>query len=91
MGLARVRLTDSAHVVVRAANGAATFSSDADRLVIDNRGGVGTFEIQIPRSAPRVEVLVNGARRYLKEGDRVTVNEPAEEPGVYAIPLSRAP
>lgn len=90
-GVARVRLADSAHVVVRAPNGAATFSSDADRLVIDNRGGTATFEIRIPRSARRVEILVNGTRRYLKEGDRVAANESRDEAGVHTIPLSRAP
>lgn len=70
-GEARVRLTDSAEVVVRAPNGAATFSSDVDRLVIDNRGGTGTFEIQIPRSAARVEIIVNGEGRF--RVDRATV------------------
>ena len=90
-GVARVRLADGGHVEVRAPNGAATFSSDADRLVIDNRGGAATFEIQIPRSAPRVEILVNGTRRYLKEGDRVAANESSEETGVHTIPMSRAP
>lgn len=88
-GGAHVRLTDSAEVVVRAPSGAATFSSDADRLVIDNRGRTGTFELQIPRTAPRVEILVDGTRRFLKEGGRITANEVRGAPGVYAIPLSR--
>jgi hypothetical protein len=84
-----VWLTDSAQVVVRAPGGAATFSSDADRLVIDNRGGTGTFEIQIPRTAPRVEILVDQIRRFLKEADRITANELPGAQGLYAIPLSR--
>lgn len=88
-GDARVRLTDSAEVVVRAPSGAATFSSDADRLVIDNRGGTGTFEIQIPRAAPRVEILVDGTRRFLKEDDRITADELPGAQGRYAIRLSR--
>lgn len=88
-GHAHVRLTDSTEVVVRAPSGAATFSSDADRLVIDNRGRTGTFELQIPRTAPRVEILVDGTRRFLKEGGRITANEVRGAPGVYAIPLSR--
>ena len=87
-GDAHVRLTDGAEVVVRAPSGAATFSSDADRLVIDNRGGTGTFEIQIPRTAPRVEIVVDRTRRFLKEADRVTASEGPAAPGVYAIPLS---
>jgi anti-sigma factor RsiW len=86
-GYAHVRLTDSAEVVVRAPSGAATFSSDADRLVIDNRGGTGTFEIQIPRTAPRVEILVDGTRRFLKDGGRITANQVPGAPGLYSIPL----
>lgn len=86
-GEVRVRLTDSPNLVVRAPSGAATFSSDADRLVIDNRRGTATFEIQIPRTVPRVEIVVDGMRRFLKEGDRITANEPGA-PGLYVIPLS---
>jgi hypothetical protein len=87
-GEARVSLTDGAEAIVRAPSGAATFSSDADRLVIDNRGGTGTFEIQVPRAAPRVEILVDAMRRFLKEGDRITANEPPGAPGLYVIPLT---
>jgi hypothetical protein len=82
-----VRMTDSTQVVVRAPSGSATFSSDADRLVIDNGAGSGTFEIDLPRSAPRVEISVRGMRRFLKEGHRVTGNTRPDAAGVYAIPL----
>jgi hypothetical protein len=88
-GDAFVRLTDGAEVVVRAPSGAATFSSDADRLVIDNRGGTRTFEIQIPRTAPHVEILVERMRRFVKDADRIKANELPGEPGLYAVPLSR--
>lgn len=71
-GQAEVSLTDGAEVVVRAPIGAATFTSDVDRLVIDNQGSPATFEIQIPRTAPRVEIRVAGDRIFLKEGSRVT-------------------
>jgi anti-sigma factor RsiW len=71
-GSARVSLTDSADVVVRAPVGAATFASEADRLVIDNKDSRASFEIRIPRGAPRVEIRVAGARRFLKVGPAVT-------------------
>lgn len=87
-GTARVRLTEGREVVVRAPSGAATFSSDADRLVIDNRGGTGAFEIQIPRTAPRVEILVDQTRRFLKDADHITANELPDTTGLYAIPLT---
>src|SRR5881397_793977 len=71
-GQAQVRLTDGGEVVVRAPTGAATFTTDADRLVIDNRGSSATFEIQIPRAAPRVEIWVKAVRVFLKEGAHLT-------------------
>lgn len=70
---ADVILTDSAEVVVRALTGAATFTSGADRLVIENAGSGATFEIQIPRAAPRVEILVGETSILLKAGEHITV------------------
>jgi hypothetical protein len=86
-GTARVRLTDSAELVVQAPNGAGTFSLDTDRLVIDNRGGASTFEIQVPRATPRVEILVDGARRLLIERGTVASNAILPVNAVYTIPL----
>jgi len=86
-GTVRVRLTDSAQMVVRAPSGAGTFALDADRLVIDNREGRGTFEVDVPRSAPRVEIVVGEMRRFLKDHDRVAANGPPDTTGVYVIPL----
>lgn len=71
-GRVRVSLTDGAEVRVRAPIGAATFTSDVDRLVINNQDPSATFEIEIPRAAPRVEIRVVGTPIYLKEGSRVT-------------------
>lgn len=71
-GHAQVSLTDAVDVAVRAPSGAATFTADVDRLVIDNSGSAATFDIQIPRAAPRVEIRVAGVRVFLKEGPRVT-------------------
>jgi hypothetical protein len=73
-------------VVVRARQGAATFTSELDRLVIDNRGAASTFEIEIPRSAPRVEVRISQDRIYLKEGERTSPLSPSSP--IYAAPLT---
>jgi len=80
VGAAQVSLTDGAEVVVRAPLGAAMFTADADRLVIDNTGSQASFEIEIPRTAPRVEIRVGQDRTFLKEGTRVT--------GSLAFPLT---
>lgn len=55
-GFAAVSFTDGVEVVVRAPTGAATFTLDRDRLLIDNIGRGDTFEVEIPRSAAAVEL-----------------------------------
>ncbi len=87
-GQAQVSLTDGAEIVVRAPIGAATFTSDVDRLVIDNGGSSATFEIQIPRAAPRVEIQVAGDRILLKVGSRVMTEQSTEREGQYLLPLT---
>lgn len=87
-GQAQVSLTESAAVVVRAVTGTATFTSDADRLVIDNRAGPpAAFEIEIPRAARLVEIRVEGSRIFLKQGSRVTTAGSANPRGVFLLPL----
>jgi anti-sigma factor RsiW len=88
---ARVSLTDGAEVVVRAPSGAASFTSDAERLVVDNHGSGATYEIEIPRTAPHVEIRVGGNRIFLKEGSRVVTRTPAEDGEHYLLPLAPTP
>jgi hypothetical protein len=87
-GQAQVSLTDGDQVVVRGPIGAATFTSDADRLVVNNHGSPATFEIQIPRAAPQIEIRVEGDRIFLKEGSRITTPKSVEGPGPYLLPLT---
>lgn len=86
-GRARVSLTGGAEVTVRAPGGAARFTSAADRLLIDNLGSGATFEIEIPRAAPRVEITVAGQRIFLKQGERVAAARSADGEGKYLVGL----
>ncbi len=86
-GTVIVSLLDGNDVVVRARNGAATFGSDVDRLVVNNRGSSASFEIEIPRHAPRVEIHVGGRRVFLKEGSRITTAASLDARGRYLISL----
>ena len=86
-GWAQVSLTDGGEVVVRALNGAATYTSDDDRLVIDNRGSAASFEIEVPRVAPWVEIRVDRVRVFLKDGPRVTTRQAPDTLGRYLLPL----
>jgi hypothetical protein len=89
-GQARVSLTDGAEVTVRAPSGAARFTSAPDRLLIDNQGSGATFEIEIPRAAPRVEIRVAGKGIFLKQGERVAAPHSPSVEGRYVIRLSLA-
>ncbi|MCI0372756.1 MAG: hypothetical protein L0214_15595, partial [candidate division NC10 bacterium] len=81
-----VSLTDAGEVTVRAPAGAVTFTSDSELLSIHNPEASASYALEIPRSAPRVEIQVAGARIFLKEGDRVTAAAPPAE-GLYRLPL----
>jgi hypothetical protein len=86
-GSARVSLTDGEEVVVRAPRASASFTSTAKGLVIANTGTAATFEIEIPRSAPRVEIRVGDRRILLKLGGRVVADAKQETGGHYTLAL----
>jgi hypothetical protein len=89
--LGRVALSDGAEVVVRSPAGAATFTSDAGRLVIAGSGAPDTFAIEIPRRARRVEIRMGGAQVFLKDGERIHTRATRLANGAYEIPLTRPP
>lgn len=87
-GEIRVSITEDSDVFIRTATGAATFSSDAGRLVIDNKRSSAAFDIGIPRAAPRVEIRVDGIRVFLKQLASITAVARENGEGRYVLPLS---
>jgi len=90
-GEIQVTLVDGAEVQVRAPIGAATFTSGTDRILVDHPTSGAVFEVSIPRSAPRVEIQVDGRRVFLEEGGAVTTAAPAGAGANYILPLVAAP
>jgi hypothetical protein len=88
-GVAVVSLTDRADIAVRAIGGAATFTSDVDRLSIDNVGSSARFQIEIPRRAPFVEIRVGRHRVFSKEGLRVITGARRDSDDRYLVPLAQ--
>jgi anti-sigma factor RsiW len=80
-------LTDADEVVVRAVTGAATFSSDVDRLLVRGAGTAG-FEILIPRSAPWVDVLAGDTLVFRKQAARLVTQARPGADGRYPLILS---
>ena len=88
-GEARIALADAGDIEVRAPVGAVTFAAGASRLVIENAGSRVSYEILIPRSAPRVEIRVAGVTVWRKDGTRIESDYSAGPDGVSRIPLAR--
>jgi hypothetical protein len=84
---ARVTLTDKMQVIVRSSQGTASFTSSAVGLQVDNFAVGANFEIEVPRSAPRLEILVAGTRIFLKEGAQVSTIPQADADGGFSIPF----
>ncbi len=84
---ARVTLTDKTQVIVRASQGTASFTSSAAGLQVDNFAIGANFEIEVPQSAPRLEILVAGSRIFLKEGAQVSTTPRADADGGFSIPF----
>jgi len=86
---AHVSLTDGEDVVVRAPVGAAAFTSNDDRLVIENARSSATFEVEIPRTAPHVEIRIAGKPAFTKDGARIVARSATQSGNAYNIPLVR--
>jgi hypothetical protein len=88
-GMVTLRVTDGPDVVVRAVHGSAAFRTDVARLTIANEGSTADYEIEVPRNAPWVEVLVSGRRVLLKHDTLVDSPIARRDRGAYVLPLHR--
>jgi putative zinc finger protein len=88
-GIASLSLTDGSEVQVHAPPGAATFSSAPGRLEIDVRDVSAPFVVELPRSAPWIEIRADETPLFLKTGSRVTTEGPAESGDRYTLRLER--
>jgi hypothetical protein len=85
--VASVSFSDGDQVVVRAQPGVAHFTLEPDRVLVAMRGTHDTVTIEIPRSAPRVELLAGRTRLLLAERGRATSPAAADSLGRYRLPL----
>jgi hypothetical protein len=79
-GGVRISLTDEGDVLVRGPSGAANFTSEPERLVIHNENSTKSFEIAVPRRAPRIEIRVGDRMIFLKEGSLLSPEAPSVIP-----------
>lgn len=84
-GRVRIALTDGPRIVVRAPPGTRRFTSEPDRLVVEGLGENGTLSLSVPRDTRRIQVVVEGATVFLKNGNRITTSILAPEPDVWEL------
>ena len=85
-GEIRVTMTDGTDLVVRASTTGPSFTSNPDRLVIDNRHSTADFDIAVPRTAPRLEIRIGERRVFVKHGTEITTA--AQDSAPFRIPLT---
>ncbi len=90
-GRATVWVTEGRDVIVRAANGVATFTSGVDGLTVNNPNSSADYEIELPRSARRIEIRVGSRSLLLKENGRIVASTEADSAGRYRVDLSQTP
>lgn len=79
-GEIRVTLTDGPDLVVQARSAGPSFTSNPNRLIIDNRQSAADFDIAVPRSAARVEIRIGERRVFVKAGSEITTATPFHAP-----------
>jgi hypothetical protein len=85
-GSANLSLTQGEEVVVRSLDGA-NFHSDVDRLLVESKTPGAKFEVEIPRSAPSVEIRVGGRVVFRKDSSRIVTSAPISKDGSYRLVL----
>lgn len=88
-GLASLSLTDGSEVRVHAPPGAATYSCVPGRIEIEVRDVSAPFVVQVPRSAPWVEIRADETSLFLKEDSRITTSSPPGPGDRYTLRLGR--
>jgi anti-sigma factor RsiW len=86
----RIDLTDGSDVQVHGPAGAAAYTSSAGYLLIRGRDSSAVLDVQIPRTAPWVEIRAQDERVFLKEGPRVTTGG-SRMGDRYVLPLPGRP
>ena len=86
-GVVLVSFHERAEILARARPGAARFTTEPDRLLIEPRAAGDTFALEIPRRAARVELRAGGARLLVVERGRVSPASAADSLGRYVVRL----
>jgi len=82
-----ISLSDAAELAVRVRGGSTAFSSDVGRLRVTHTGAPGTLQIEVPRTAPSVDLRVGAHSVWHKVGARIQSLGSAAPDGRYHLGL----
>ena len=92
--LVLVALTDGSEVQIRTPRGSASFTAAENAILVHPTGDAApaeagvTYEIQIPRSAPHIEIRVGSDRIFLKDGARIIAPAASSDSGPFRLRLT---
>jgi hypothetical protein len=85
-GAIRISLAETPEVRVRVVGGRAAYELDPARLVVDNEGEAGTYEVRLPRDLPRVRVRIGDRVVFEKRAAAIT-GDFLERRETYVVPF----
>ena len=88
-GSAIIRIVSTDRLVVEAPAGAATFDTAEGMLTIRNEGASADFQIDVPITAPSVEIRVAGRRAWRRAAGRIDGTGPPDSLGESRVSLGR--
>jgi hypothetical protein len=86
-GTLRVTFADQPDASLRSSDGTPGYAIGEDRIVVDNAGSAGSYELTVPGALGEVRVRVADVVVFRKSGGRVTSPTPADSVGGYTVPL----
>jgi hypothetical protein len=87
-GVVAVSLTEEDEVVARALGAKVTFTTDVSRLIIENFSSAASYEIELPKKAPWIEIEVGQRRLLLKDGPQIVGHGTQDALGRYVLSLA---
>lgn len=85
-GTLHVSLADTPDLAIDP-TAAVTYRVHPGGVIVHNRGSAASYDIVVPRRAPRVRILVGGRVLFEKVGSAISAAVPAEKTGRYVIKM----
>lgn len=88
-GRIRLSIVDRSDLSIRALAAGVSFVTDAQQLIVRNRGASGDYELQVPRDARELRVACGEQVLFETRGGSIDAAVPRDDTGRYLLPLHR--